>query len=333
MEKTVAVVGATGTVGREMVRTLERRRFPVKRLAPIASERSRNRTVEFRGQAVPVEVLSEDNIPAVDIALFSAGSDRSRRFAKSFVEKGAVVIDNSSAFRMEPDVPLVVPEVNAHAIRTHRGIIANPNCSTIQMVQVLKPLHDAARIRRVVVSTYQAVSGAGRRAIAELTEQTKACLENRPVECDVFPHRIAFNVLPHIDAFERNGYTKEEMKMVNETRKIMEDDSIAVTATTARVPVYRGHCESVNVEFEKEISPDEARRILADFPGICVIDDPANNGYPLATEADGDERTFVGRIRRDFTVRSGLNMWIVSDNLLKGAALNAVQIAERLFVR
>ena len=330
MEKTVAVVGATGAVGMEMISTLERRKFPVKRLVPLASERSRGRTVEFRGEAVPVEALSEDNIPAVDIALFSAGSDRSKRYAHMFVGKGAVVIDNSSAFRMDDDVPLVVPEVNPHAVARNSGIIANPNCSTIQMVQVLKPLHDAARVKRVVVATYQAVSGAGLEAVNELTEQTRACLENRPIKCEVFPHRIAFNVLPHIDAFEPNGYTKEEMKMVNETQKIMEDDSIAVTATAVRVPVFRGHCEAVNVEFARKISPDEARRLLAEATGVCVIDDPAHDGYPLAIDAEGDERTFVGRIREDFTVEAGLNLWVVSDNLLKGAALNAVQIAEKL---
>lgn len=330
MEKTVAVVGATGAVGMEMISTLERRKFPVKRLVPLASERSRGRTVEFRGEAVPVEALSEDNIPSVDIALFSAGSDTSRQYAHMFVGKGAVVIDNSSAFRMDDDVPLVVPEVNPHAVARNSGIIANPNCSTIQMVQVLKPLHDAARVKRVVVATYQAVSGAGLEAVNELTEQTRACLENRPIKCEVFPHRIAFNVLPHIDVFEPNGYTKEEMKMVNETHKIMEDDSIAVTATAVRVPVFRGHCEAVNVEFAGKISPDEARRLLAEAPGVCVIDDPAHDGYPLAIDAEGDERTFVGRIREDFTVEAGLNLWVVSDNLLKGAALNAVQIAEKL---
>ena len=285
MEKTVAVVGATGAVGMEMVRTLERRRFPVKRLVPIASERSRNRTVNFRGQAVPVEALSEDNIPAVDIALFSAGADRSRQYAHLFVGKGAVVIDNSSAFRMDADVPLVVPEVNAHAIKAHRGIIANPNCSTIQMVQALKPLHDAARIRRVVVSTYQAVSGAGRRAIAELTEQTKACLENRPVECDVFPHRIAFNVLPHIDAFMDNGFTKEELKMRYETKKIFGDEGMEVVATTVRVPVLVGHSEAVNVTTSRKISAQEAREILSRAPGVKVVDDPARNLYPLPLEA------------------------------------------------
>jgi aspartate-semialdehyde dehydrogenase len=330
MKKTVAVVGATGAVGMEMIRTLEKRKFPVKTLVPLASERSRGRKIRFRGRPVAVETLSEDSIPQVDIALFSAGAERSRRFAPLFAAKGAVVIDNSSAFRMDPEVPLVVPEVNAHAIAKNKGIIANPNCSTIQMVQVLKPLHDVARIKRVVVSTYQSVSGAGLEAIDELIRQTKAVLAKRPVKCKVFPRQIAFNVLPHIDVFEPNGYTKEEMKMVNETHKIMEDYGIAVTATTVRVPVLRGHSESVNVEFERKITPDEAREILKKAPGVVVVDDPAKNKYPLAIDAANDYRTFVGRIREDFSVASGLNMWIVSDNLLKGAALNAVQIAEKL---
>jgi len=330
MKKIVAVVGATGAVGIEMIRTLERRGFPVKQLIPMASERSRGKKIKFMGKPVAVQTLSEDNIPAVDIALFSAGGERSLRFAPLFAAKGAVVIDNSSAFRMDPEVPLVVPEVNPHAIAKNKGIIANPNCSTIQMVQVLKPLHDFAKIRRIVVSTYQSVSGAGLEAMDELIKQTKAVLAKRPVKCKVFAHQIAFNVLPHIDAFEPNGYTKEEMKMVNETHKIMEDYGIAVTATTVRVPVLRGHSESVNVEFARKITPEKARAILRKFPGVVVIDDPANARYPLAIDAAHDERTFVGRIRQDFSVKHGLNMWIVSDNLLKGAALNAVQIAELL---
>ena len=330
MKKIVAVVGATGAVGVEMIRTLEKRKFPVKTLVPLASERSRGKKIKFRGKTVAVETLSEDDIPRVDIALFSAGAERSRRFAPLFAAKGAVVIDNSSAFRMDPEIPLVVPEVNPHAIARHKGIIANPNCSTIQMVQVLKPLHDVAKIKRIVVSTYQSVSGAGLEAMDELVKQTKAVLAKRPIRCKVFPHQIAFNVLPHIDVFEPNGYTKEEMKMVNETHKIMEDYNIAVTATTVRVPVLRGHSESVNVEFERKITPDEAREIVRNAPGVVVIDDPAKNKYPLAIDAANDYRTFVGRIREDFSVAAGLNMWIVSDNLLKGAALNAVQIAERL---
>jgi len=330
MRKTVAVVGATGAVGIEMVKMLERRKFPVKTLVLLASERSRGKKIKFRGKPVAVETLSEEEIPAVDIALFSAGAERSRKYAPLFVAKGAVVIDNSSAFRMDAEVPLVVPEVNPHAIARNKGIIANPNCSTIQMVQVLKPLHDAARIKRIVVSTYQSVSGAGLEAVEELITQTKAVLAKRPVKHKVFPHQIAFNVLPQIDVFEANGYTKEEMKMVNETHKIMEDYSIAVTATAVRVPVLRGHSESVNVEFENKITADEARAILRNAAGVVVVDDPSKSKYPLAIDAADDERTFVGRIREDSTVASGLNMWIVSDNLLKGAALNAVQIAERL---
>jgi aspartate-semialdehyde dehydrogenase len=256
----------------------------------------------------------------------------SQKFAPIAARSGCAVIDNTSAFRMEPDVPLVVPEVNAHAIKDYkkRGIIANPNCSTIQMVVALKPLHDAARIKRIVVSTYQAVSGTGKKAIAELEGQVLAIYNNKAIEHKVYPHQIAFNCLPHIDVFLDNGYTKEEMKMVNETRKIMEDDTILVTATTVRVPVFYGHSESVNVEFERELTPEEARKILSKAPGVVVADNPKKNVYPLAIHATGTDETFVGRIRKDESVAHGLNMWIVADNIRKGAALNAVQIAEIL---
>ncbi len=331
--KVVAVAGATGLVGTQMLRVLEQRNFPVKALKPLASERSKGRTVTFRGEEVPVEVLSEDSFKGVDVALFSAGGGTSKKFAPCAAKDGCVVVDNSSAWRMDPKVPLVVPEVNAHDIKWNEGIIANPNCSTIQMVVVLKPLHDAATITRVVVSTYQAVSGAGIKALDELYAQTRAVLAGEEPVCNVFPHPIAFNCIPQIpqsDAFVENGYTSEEMKMVNETKKIMGDDSIRVTATTVRVPVHTGHSESVNVETKTKLTARQARELLAKAPGVIVQDDVANQLYPLAARCSGKGETFVGRIREDVSHPSALDMWIVSDNLLKGAALNAVQIAELL---
>ena len=326
----VAVVGATGAVGQEMRDVLEERAFPVDRFLPLASERSEGKTVTFRDREVPVERLTEDAFQGIDIALFSAGAERSRQFAPHAVVAGAVVVDNSSAFRMEPKVPLVVPEVNPQALDGHKGIIANPNCSTIQMVLALKPLHDAARIRRIVVSTYQSVSGTGQEAIEELFEQSGEVLNLRQVKPKVYPHQIAFNCLPHIDAFDEDAYTKEEWKMVRETHKILGDPSIRVTATTVRVPVFRSHSESVNVEFERPMEPNEARALMSAMPGVVVLDDPARNLYPLAIDAAGTDAVYVGRVRADRTVEHGLNLWIVSDNLRKGAALNAVQIAERL---
>lgn len=331
--KVVAVAGATGVVGREMLRVLEDRNFPVKSIKLLASERSLGRTLKYKGEDIPVEVLSDDSFNGVEIALFSAGGGTSKRFAPSAAKAGCVVVDNSSAWRMDPEVPLVVPEVNPGDIPKHKGIIANPNCSTIQMVVVLKPLHDAARIRRVVVATYQAVSGAGSAALAELAEQSRALVEGRPYPPKIFPHQIAFNVIPQIpqsDAFTENGYTSEEMKMVNETKKIMGDDTIMVTATTVRVPVHTGHSESVNVETEKKLTADQARELLRNAPGVIVQDDPAAQLYPLAVNAAGKYDTFVGRIREDVSHPSALEMWVVADNLLKGAASNAVQIAELL---
>jgi aspartate-semialdehyde dehydrogenase len=326
----VAVAGATGAVGREMIEILEERAFPVSDLVLLASERSEGERLEFHGKRVVVKRLTKDSFQGVDIALFSAGADRSVQFAPAAVASGAVVVDNSSAFRMDPKVPLVVPEVNAHAIPGHKGIIANPNCSTIGMVVVLKPIHDAARIKRIVVTTFQSVSGTGKKAIDELAQQTVALLNFRDVETKVYPHQIAFNCLPQIDSFLENGYTKEEMKMVNETKKIMEDDSIRLTATTVRVPVFRCHSESVNIETEKNISANEVRALLSAAPGIIVYDDPSKNLYPLAIDVAGKDETYVGRIRVDESVPNGINLWIVSDNLRKGAALNAVQIAENL---
>ncbi|MDZ4858958.1 MAG: aspartate-semialdehyde dehydrogenase [Candidatus Hydrogenedentes bacterium] len=331
--KTVAVAGATGLVGREMMRVLEARDFPVKSIKLLASARSKGAKLLFKGEELPVEELTESSFKGIEIALFSAGGGTSKRFSPFATKDGCVVVDNSSAWRMDEKVPLVVPEVNAGDISWHQGIIANPNCSTIQMVVVLKPLHDAAKVERVIVSTYQAVSGAGIKALDELMEQTQAVLEGRKPEVRLFPHQIAFNCVPQIpqgDAFADNGYTTEEMKMVNETKKIMGDANILVCATTVRVPVYTGHSESVNIETARKLTADEARAILAKAPGVVVQDDPANQLYPLACNAAGKGDTFVGRIREDLSHPRGLAMWIVSDNLLKGAALNAVQIAERL---
>jgi aspartate-semialdehyde dehydrogenase len=331
----VAVAGATGAVGNEMVKVLEERNFPVKNLTLLASSRSVGKTMSFHGLDVDVQELKEDSFKDIDIGLFSPGGAISTKFAPIAAASGCVVIDNTSAFRMDPEVPLVVPEVNEHAIAQHtkRGIISNPNCSTIQMVVALKPLHDVAKIKRVVVSTYQAVSGTGQKAIKELEEQVLAIYNMKPIEKKVYPYQIAFNVLPHIDSFLESGYTKEEMKMVNETKKLMEDYSIGVTATTVRVPVFYGHSESVNVEFESEMTPDMARALLKKAPGVKVVDNPSKNLYPLALEAAGKDDTFVGRIRVDDTVKYGLNMWIVADNIRKGAALNAVQIAESLIAK
>ena len=326
----VAIAGATGAVGSEFISILEERKFPVNEIRLLASERSAGKTLKFNSQDIKVRKMDNDSFKGIDYALFSAGASRSLEFAPKAVESGAVVVDNSSAFRMEKHVPLVVPEVNPQDIKKHSGIISNPNCSTIQMVVVLKPLHDYAKIKRVVVSTYQAVSGAGGKALQELMNQTKDVLSFKEIEKKVFPHQIAFNCIPHIDSFLESGYTKEEIKMVNETKKIMGDDSIEVTATTVRVPVFHSHSESVNVEFEKEITPDKAREILRKAPGVVVVDNPSEKEYPLAINAAGKDPSFVGRIRKDDTVKHGLNMWIVSDNLRKGAALNAIQIAELL---
>jgi len=326
----VAVAGATGAVGGTMLEILAERDFPIDHLRLLASERSRGKRLRFRGEEFEVEVLSPDSFKAIDYALFSAGSARSREFAPAAVASGAIVVDNSSAFRMDPDVPLVVPEVNAHALRNHRGIIANPNCSTIPIVVALKPLHDRFRIRRLVISTYQSVSGTGTKAIQELQAQSRAVLEGKPVKWEVYPHQIAFNCLPHIESFNADGYTTEEMKLQNETRKIIEDDNILVSPTCVRVPVVVGHSASVNAEFERKVSAAEAREILATAPGVEVLDDPERSVYPMAVEAEGKDATFVGRIREDISCDMALNFWIVSDNLRKGAALNAVQICEAL---
>ncbi len=328
----VAVVGATGAVGNEMIKVLEQRNFPVKKLTLLASERSLGKELVYQGKSLPVEVLTEKSFAGIDIGLFSAGGSTSEKFGPIAAAAGCVVIDNTSAFRMVPDIPLVVPEVNPEAIALYknRGIIANPNCSTIQMVVALKPIYDAVGIKRIVVSTYQAVSGTGKKAIEELSLQTQALLSFREPEVKVYPYRIAFNCLPQIDVFLDNGYTKEEMKMVNETKKIMNDQSIMVTATTVRVPVFYGHSESVNVETTKKITAAEVRELLSRAPGVLVVDNPAQKEYPLAIDAAGRDETFVGRIREDESIPNGINLWVVSDNIRKGAALNAVQIAEIL---
>jgi aspartate-semialdehyde dehydrogenase len=326
----VAIAGATGAVGEVMIRILQERNFPVKSLRLLASERSEGKELEFKGEKIKVEKMDPACFQGIDIALFSAGASRSKEFCPAAVQAGAVVIDNSSAFRMEPDVPLVVPEVNPEAIGKHKGIIANPNCTTIVTVVPLKPLHDFARIKRMVASSYQAVSGAGAKAIDELKRQVMAFARGEKMEVSAFPYQIAFNVLPHIDAFLDNGYTKEEMKMLNETRKIMGDDSIRVTATTVRVPVFYAHSVSVNIETEKKLTVAKAKELLSQAPGVKVHDDPANRLYPMPIFVAGEDDCFVGRIREDESVENGLNFWVVGDQLRKGAALNAVQIAEIL---
>lgn len=329
----VAVVGATGAVGREMLDTLVRRNFPHAEVRALASSRSAGTTVEFGSKKLTVQELTEDSFVGVDLALFSAGGATSEKFAPCAVKSGCVVVDNSSAWRMDPAVPLVVPEVNPDDLSWHKGIIANPNCSTIQMVVALKPLHDVGRIKRVVVSTYQAVSGTGQKAIVELETQVRQLFNGQDPTNAVYPYRIAFNCLPQIDVFLDNEYTKEEMKMVLETKKIMGDDSIQVTATAVRVPVFYGHSESVNIETEKKITAKEARAILSQAPGVRVYDNPSEKIYPMAIVAAGEDETFVGRIREDESIANGLNMFIVADNIRKGAALNAVQIAEVLLQR
>jgi aspartate-semialdehyde dehydrogenase len=328
----VAIFGATGAVGTEMIATLEQRGFPVGEFRAIASERSAGKKLEFDGKEVTVQAIGKDSFEGIDIALFSAGGERSVEWAPTAVKSGAVVIDNSNAWRMDPDVPLVVPEVNPEAIAGHtkKGIIANPNCSTIQMVVVLKPIHDKAKIKRVIVSTYQAVSGTGKKGMDELRDQTAAVLNFKEHKPAVYPHQIAFNCLPHIDVFMENAYTKEEMKMIKETVKILGDESVKVTATTVRVPVFNGHAESLNIETEIKLSANETRAILAEAPGITVYDAPEKNIYPLQSIANGMDDTYVGRIREDESHESAINLWIVADNLRKGAALNAVQIAEEL---
>lgn len=329
----VAIVGATGVVGRMIISTLDERGFPVGSLTALASARSVGTSLSFQGQDIKVKKLAEDSFKGIDIALFSAGASISKQYAPIAVNSGCVVIDNSSAWRMEKDVPLIVPEVNPTALSEKWGIIANPNCSTIQMVVALKPINDKFRIRRIVVSTYQSVSGSGQKAIEELKQQSKDVLEGKSTQNNVYPHQIAFNCLPHIDTFLENGYTKEEMKMVNETHKIFGDEAIEISPTTVRVPVFYSHSEAINVETDLPMRVDEVRHLLSSFPGISVVDDPDKNEYPLSIKACGKGDVLVGRIRKDLTRDNAINLWVVSDNLMKGAAYNAVQIAELLLKR
>jgi len=329
----VAVVGATGLVGETMIQVLAERGFPVSELHPLASNRSLGKSVEFRGRHYPVEELAGFDFSRADIGLFSAGSEISAEFAPKAGRSGCIVIDNTAQFRYDDDIPLVVPEVNSHAIAGYktRNIIANPNCSTIQMVVALKPIHDAAGIERINVATYQSVSGAGKDAVEELAGQTAALMNGKPVEARVLAKQIAFNCVPHIDKFQDNGYTKEEMKMFWETQKIMEDKSIRVNATTVRVPVFFGHSEAVHIETRRKISAREARELLRSAPGVEVMDDARPGGYPTAAvEAANRDTVYVGRIREDISHERGLNLWIVADNVRKGAATNSVQIAEIL---
>ena len=321
----VAIVGATGMVGRTFLKVLEERNFPIENLYLFSSARSAGSKVEFAGKEYTVEELNENSFDRdIQIALFSAGGSVSEEYAPVAASKGVIVVDNSSAWRMDENVPLVVPEVNPEAVKEHKGIIANPNCSTIQAMVPLKPLHDKYKIKRIVYSTYQAVSGSGVKGTKDLEDGING------IPNQFYPHPIAYNCLPHIDVFMENGYTKEEMKMINETMKILNDYNLKITATTVRVPVVNGHSESVNVEFENDFEIDELKSVLANFEGLELVDDIANNVYPTAFELSGRDEVFVGRIRRDFSVDSGINMWVVADNIRKGAATNAVQIAELL---
>ena len=327
----VAIVGATGAVGNTMLQILEERGFPIASLKLLASHRSAGEILSFKDAPIIVEELTHDSFEDVDVVFSSAGASVSREFIPTAVEKGALVIDNTSAFRMDPATPLVVPEVNMDAARTHNGRIANPNCSTIQMMVALKPIYDAVGIKRIVVSTYQSVSGKSGRAVIELVQQTKDALEGIPVTLDKFPHQMAFNVAfdwPFLDS----GDNEEEVKMINETRKILADDTIGVSATTVRVPVFYAHSESINVETHGKLTAAEARECLAAAPGVKLVDDPGNQQYPLAIDAAGKDDVYVGRIRDDASIENGLNLWVVADNLRKGAALNAIQIAENLLL-
>ena len=330
MSQHVAIAGATGAVGTEFLKLLEARDFPMKSLRLLASSRSAGSKLKFRGENLEVEELTPKSFKGIDIAFFSAGGSRSKEFAPHAVDSGAVVIDNSSAFRMDEKVPLVVPEINPKQAFEHQGLIANPNCSTIQMVVALNPIHHAANIQRVVVSTYQAVSGAGASAMEELKQQLRAWANDEPMKQEVFPTQIAFNLFPHIDVFQDNGYTKEEMKMVHETRKIMNAPNMQISATCVRVPVLRAHSEAVWVETEKPLSESEARELFEKEPGIVVQDERESGGYPTPWHITETQETYVGRIRKDISHPNGLTFWVVADQLYKGAALNAIQIAEVL---
>jgi aspartate-semialdehyde dehydrogenase len=326
----VAVVGATGAVGEELLRVLERRAFPVERLLPLCSERSAGRNISFRGQEIAAQRLSPDSFKGIDVAFFSAGGNISREYAPVARDAGAVVIDNSSVFRMEPDVPLVIPEINGDDVRQHRGLIANPNCTTIVALMALYPLHRAFGVRRVIAASYQAVSGSGARAIHELRSQVQAAADNQPPVASIYPHPIAFNLLPHVDSFLPSGYTKEEMKMQNEGRRIMHLPDFRASVTCVRVPVYRAHSVAISAEFERPVSVEQAHEVLAKAPGLELVDEPQNNRYPMPLLTAGKDNCEVGRVRRDCAFENGLSFWVSGDQLLKGAALNAVQIAELL---
>jgi aspartate-semialdehyde dehydrogenase len=329
-EFNVAIVGATGAVGVELLQLLEERQFPLKGLRLLASPNSVGKVLKFKGEELPVKALSKDSFGGTDIVLFSAGAGTSRQYAQHAVSAGAVVIDNSSAFRMEYDVPLVVPEINSKDIQNHRGIVANPNCTTIIALMALFPLHQAFRVKRVIASSYQAVSGAGAKAIQELSDQTKAYFTGERIAPGVFPHPIAFNVLPQVDVFLENGYTKEEIKFLNESRKIMHHPTLRASITCVRVPVFRAHSVSMSVEFEQPVTIERARDVLAKFPGLDLVDDPGSKSYPMPLQVAGRINCQVGRLRVDSALENGLAFWVSGDQLLKGAALNALQIAERL---
>ncbi len=335
MEKkyNIAVVGAMGIVGREMTSTLERLNFPIATFRPLDIAENEGKEVTFKGKPYKVLEAKSENFSDIDVAIFSAGGEASKILAPEAVKQGAIVIDNSSQWRMHPDCPLVVPEVNPEALDDHQGIIANPNCSTIQMLVALKPLHDAAKIKRAVVSTYQAVSGSGKLALDGLFDELEQIRKTGKSSPKAYKKTVAFNAIPHIDVFEKDGYTKEENKMIKETSKIMNDDSIKVTATCVRIPVVYGHSESVNIETEKKLTTEEARAILSAAQGIKVIDDPDQELYPVPNESDDIDEVMVGRIREDFTINNGLNLWIVANNIRKGAALNAIHIAQTLVER
>jgi aspartate-semialdehyde dehydrogenase len=327
-----AVVGATGLVGSEMINVLLERNFPINKLRLFATKNSAGRKIEIKGESIVVEDVADSDFSGTDIALFAGGEIASADYAKKFVDAGGIVIDNSATFRMYPDVPLVVPEVNPHHLKNHKGIIANPNCSTIQMVVALSPIHKAVGIKRLVISTYQSVSGTGKAAVEELLLQSEMVIDrqSKDIKPDVYPHQIAFNILPHIGSFQDDGYTGEEHKMIDETRKILDDQDIAITATTVRVPTLVGHCESVNIETREKISVEEVRELMKNSPGIKLVDNPKNNIYPHTILSAYTDNVFVGRIRKDLSCENAIEMFIAADNLRKGAALNAVQIAEEL---
>ena len=326
----VAIVGATGAVGKTLLQVLEKRSFPISKLTLLASAKSQGSTLAFANEQLPLEIPSKETFRGVDIAFFCIGSGNSRSLAPLATDANAIVIDNSSAFRMEPHVPLIAPEVNPHSLKQHQGIIANPNCSTLALVMPLAPLHHAFGVKRVVVATYQAVSGAGKRGIDELRQATSAYLQDQPFTPQVFPYNCAFNLFPHDSPMSDNGYCEEEQKIIRETKKIMEDDSIAINATCVRVPVLRAHAEAVNVQFTQSVSPTQARQVLKTAPGLELFEDPENNRWPTPADASGKDNILVGRLRTDHSQQNTLDMWVVADQLLKGAALNAVQIAELL---